>query len=239
MNTNYDVIVIGGGMAGASIAAQLSRELRVLVLEREGQPGYHSTGRSAAIFSEIYGNASIRALSRGSREFLFHPPADFAEVSLVAPRGSLYFAKADQLDRLREYADNPEVAAVTRSVSAAEACALSPLLRKEYVAAGLYEPAAADLDVHALLNGYVRLLRRHDGRLQGDAEVLDLERISDRWRVHTRAGDFQAPIVVNAAGAWVDLIAGMAGAATIGIQPLRRSAALVDAPGNSKSLRGR
>ncbi|MGH8042424.1 MAG: NAD(P)/FAD-dependent oxidoreductase [Rudaea sp.] len=232
VSANFDVIVIGGGMAGASVAARLSREVRVLVLERESQPGYHATGRSAAIFSEIYGNAPIRALSRASRDFFLRPPEDFADAPLVSPRGSLYVANADQLERLHAHAQSPGVAAAARLVTASEVRALSPLLREDYVAAGLYEPAASDLDVHALLNGYLRQLRQHGGRLQGDAEVLELQRVGDHWRLHTPAGDFQAPIVINAAGAWVDRIAALAGAEAIGIQPLRRSAALVDAPPN-------
>jgi D-arginine dehydrogenase len=228
--TNLDVVIIGGGIAGASVAAQLSREARVAMLERESQPGYHTTGRSAAIFSEIYGNASIRALSRASRSFLFDPPAGFSDAPLVGTRGSLFVARTDQVERLDALAALSEVAGATRRLSAIEACALSPMLRETYVHAALHEPAASDMDVHALLHGYLRRMRHDGGQLVTDAEVLSLDRDRGRWYTHTSNGDFSASIIVNAAGAWADDIAALAGAASIDIEPLRRTAALVDAP---------
>src|SRR4051812_38039450 len=93
--TVLDFIVVGAGIAGASVAAELSRQARVCVVERESQPGYHSTGRSATLFSEIYGNGTIRGLSRASRRFLFEPPTGFSENALVRPRGALYYAAAE------------------------------------------------------------------------------------------------------------------------------------------------
>jgi len=232
--TFHDAIVIGGGIAGASVAAQLSSEMRVAVLERESQPGYHATGRSAAIFSEIYGNAAIRALSRASRAFFFDPPDGFSDVPLVGKRGSLYVARADQLERLNAFAAMPEIAEATMRLSAREARLCSPLLREDYVCAALHEPAASDMDVHALLHGYLRRLRVHGGRLFTDTEVLALEYAGGNWRIHTSAGDFRTRILVNAAGAWADRIAAMAGAAPIGIRPLRRTAAMVDAPAGAR-----
>ncbi|MGH8191055.1 MAG: NAD(P)/FAD-dependent oxidoreductase [Rhodanobacteraceae bacterium] len=228
--TTLDVVIIGAGIGGASVAAQLSRDVHVAVLERESQPGYHTTGRSAAIFSEIYGNAPIRALSRASRAFFFDPPEGFSETPLVGKRGSLFVARADQVDRLDTFAALPEVAAATKRLSANEARTLSPMLRTDYVYGALHEPAASDMDVHALLHGYLRLMRHRGGKLITDAAVLGLDYENDGWRIHTSAGDFHAPIVVNAAGAWVDRIAGLAGTAPISIKPLRRTAALVDAP---------
>lgn len=232
--TELDVIVIGGGIAGASVAAQLSRDVRVAVLEREDQPGYHTTGRSAAIFSEIYGNAPIRALSRASRPFFFDPPADFSDAPLVGKRGSLFIARADQVDRLDAFAALPEVAGATQRLSVKQACVICPMLRESHLGAALFEPAACDMDVHALLHGYLRQIRHQGGTLITSAAVLSLDRAGSDWQVHTSAGDFHAPIVVNAAGAWVDRIAAMAGAAPVGIEPLRRTAALVDAPAGSR-----
>lgn len=228
--TDLDAVIIGAGIAGASVAAQLSRDLHVAVLEQESQPGYHTTGRSAAIFSEIYGNAPIRALSRASHAFFFDPPRGFSETPLIGKRGALYVARVEQVDRLDALAALPEVAGATKRLSANEASALSPMLREGYVRAALHEPAASDLDVHALLHGYLRQMRQHGGRLITDAAVLGLDNMGDGWRVHSSAGDFRTPIVVNAAGAWVDRIAALAGAAPIGIEPLRRTAALVDVP---------
>ncbi len=228
--TDLDVIIIGAGIAGASVASQLACGARVAVLEQESQPGYHTTGRSAAIFSEVYGNAQIRALSRASRAFFFDPPEGFCEVPLVGKRGSLFIARADQINQFETFGALPEVVGATRRLSAKEACVLSPALREDYVVAALHEPAASDMDVHALLHGYLRRMRQHGGKLVTDAPVLGLARVGDHWRVHTAAGDFNAPVVVNASGAWVDRIAALAGAEPIWIEPLRRTAALVDAP---------
>jgi D-arginine dehydrogenase len=236
-DTLFDVAVIGGGIAGAAAAAHLASHARVLVLERETQPGYHATGRSAALFSEIYGNASIRALTRASRAFLFAPPAGFAESPLVSSRGALYVANAGQLDALDAFASLPDVAAGTRRIDAHEARLFSPALREDYVAAAVYEPDAQDVDVHALHQGYLRWLRERGGRLMNNAGVNAIRRQDDAWTITTEAGVFHARLLVNAAGAWVDEIAALAGAAPIGIQPLRRTAFMVDAPTGSDSDR--
>jgi len=236
-NGVFDIAVIGGGIAGAAAAANLALHASVLVLERESQPGYHATGRSAALFSEIYGNASIRALTRASRAFFLEPPAGFAESALVSPRGALYVANAGQGEALNAFASLPDVAAGTRRVDAIEARALSPALREDYVAAGVYEPDAQDVDVHALHQGYLRWLRERGGKLVNGAGVTSLERNDDVWTIGTHAGDFHARLVINAAGAWADEIGGLAGAAPIGIQPLRRTACMVDAPVGSDSDR--
>src|SRR5271155_4889621 len=138
--TQTDIIVIGAGIAGASVAAHLAETHRVILIEREDRPGYHSTGRSAALFTEIYGNASIRALTRASRKFLFEPPAGFAEGPLTRPRGCLYIATRTQLGSLRDFAALPDVAPATRALEVHEALVLCPLLRESYVAAALLEP---------------------------------------------------------------------------------------------------
>lgn len=233
----FDVAIIGGGIAGAAAAAHLAPHARVLLLERESQPGYHATGRSAALFSEIYGNASIRALTRASRAFLFTPPAGFAEASLVSARGALYVAHAGQLDALEAFASLPDVAAGTRRIDAHDARSFSPGLREEYVAAAVYEPDAQDVDVHALHQGYLRWLRERGGRLVNNAGVNAIERKDDAWTITTEAGVFRARLLVNAAGAWADEIATLAGAAPMGIRPLRRTAFMVDAPAGSDSDR--
>ncbi|PMQ10085.1 FAD-binding oxidoreductase [Janthinobacterium sp. AD80] len=228
--THYDVAVIGGGMAGAALAANLAGELKVLVLERESQPGYHATGRSAALFSAIYGSAAIRALSRASRAFLFDPPAGFCETPLLTPRGVLYIAHAGQVAALQAFAALPDVAAGTRMVSVEQAMQLSPCLRPGYLAAALYEQDACDMDVHALHQGYLRALRTQGGRVLCDASVSALRRADAAWHITTGAGTFSASTIVNAAGAWVDEVAQLAGAAPIGIMPLKRSACIAELP---------
>jgi len=225
-----DVIVIGAGIAGASVAAHLAEARRVVLIEREDRAGYHSTGRSAALFTEIYGNTVIRALTRASRNFLFDPPAGFAEGPLTRPRGCLYIASQSQLEVLQTFASLPDVAPATRSLEVHEAYSLCPILREGYVAAALYEPDSADIDVSALHQGYLRLFRRRSGQLVTSAPVEALERGAAGWTVHAARERFTAPVLVNAAGAWADEVAALAGLTRVGLQPRRRTAVLVDAP---------
>lgn len=229
---DFDIIVIGAGIAGSSAAGLLSETRRVLLLEREEQPGYHSTGRSGAIFTEIYGSATVRALSRASRSFLFNPAPDFSTTALVQPRGAMFVARQDQMGDLEAFASHRDIEAATRWLNPDETCELSPLLRRDYVAAGVYEPAAMDVEVHSLQQSYLRLLTKGGGRLITGADVFGLARINGRWTVDTPKGVFSAPILINAAGAWADQIARLANVAPIGLVPCRRTAILVDAPDN-------
>jgi D-arginine dehydrogenase len=229
--SEFDIIVIGAGIAGTSAAARLAAEnRRVLVLERESQPGYHSTGRSAALFSEIYGAEPVRALSRASHDHFYAPPPGFCETPLVKRRGALHVASADQLPALEAFAALPDVAAATRRLTRAEAIAICPMLREEAVAAAVFEPDAADVDVHALHQGYLRMLRQHGGQLLTDRPVESLVRDRDQWILTSGEDHFSAPVIINAAGAWADVVGGFAGAGPIGLQPMRRTALLVEPP---------
>lgn len=223
--TSADYLIIGGGIAGAAIGYWLAPHARVIILEGESQPGYHSTGRSAALFFESYGPPQVRALTCASRAFFDHPPAGFTDHPILSPRGALMVAGEGQEALL------DETDAVVRSVSknarrldAAQACELVPALRRERVIGAAYEPDAADMDVHALHQGYLRGHRAPGGQVQCDAPVTAMEYTGKHWRVSAGAQVFEAPIVVNAAGAWCDVIAAMAGAAPIGLVPKRRSA---------------
>jgi D-arginine dehydrogenase len=224
-DTKADYIIIGAGIAGASIAYFLAPHAKVIVLERESQPGYHSTGRSAALFMESYGPPQVRALTCASRAFLENPPPGFTDHPILSPRGALAVAASGQSDLLDEHD------AVVRSVSdqvqrldAAQACALVPVLRKEHVLGAVYEPDAADIDVHALQQGYLRGVRAAGGMVRCDAEVSAMEYRGGAWRVTAGGQVFEAPVVVNAAGAWCDFIAALAGAQPVGLVPMRRSA---------------
>jgi D-arginine dehydrogenase len=226
----FDVIVIGAGIAGASAAAPLALTHRVALLERESHPGYHSTGRSAALFSETYGNAPVRLLSRASRDFFFAPPEGFSDYPLVTPRGALHIARSDQTAHLDALLAMPGVAESAHALDAEEVARLAPLLRPGYALAGVHEPNARDVDVHALHQGFLRQIRAAGGAIVTDAACLALERAPFGWRIATAAGDFEARIVVNAAGAWADEIAGLAGLSPLGVTPCRRTALLVEAP---------
>ena len=225
-----DVIVVGAGIAGASVAAHLAPRARVAILEREDQPGYHTTGRSAALFSAIYGNAVVRALTRASRAILFEPPAGFSPTPLVRPRATMYFAREDQLAALERFRADADIRAATRRLSAQEAAAHLPVFRPGYLAGAALEELSADIDVHALHQGFLRLARDHGARLHRTAPVQALRRAGARWCVETRAGAIAAPVVINAAGAWGDELARLAGAAPLGLQPLRRTALIIAPP---------
>jgi len=225
-----DIIVIGAGIAGASVAAHLAETHRVILTESEERPGYHSTGRSAALFTEIYGNSLVRALTRASRAFLFAPPPSFSEIPLTRSRGCLYIATTRQLRSLQEFAALPDIAPATRPLSAADARNLCPVLREDYVAGALLEPDSSDIDVHALHHGYLRLFKSRKGLVLNNAPVHALERAGEGWTVRAGAQLLTARIIVNAAGAWADEVAALAGIARIGLVPFRRTAVLIDPP---------
>ncbi|MDF2096244.1 NAD(P)/FAD-dependent oxidoreductase [Aquibaculum arenosum] len=235
MSESYDIIVVGAGIAGASAAARLAADARVLLLEREEQPGYHSTGRSAAMYIVNYGPPDVRALSIAGREFFLGPPEGFADTPLVSPRGVLMLAHPGQ-----EAILDKELAASVgmEAISPETARELVPLLRPEAVAAAGYESDAQDIDVAALHQGFLRLFRARGGQMQLRAPLDSAKRKSGVWEVTTPAGTFEAPILINAAGAWADLTAEAAGVRPLGIQPKRRTALIIDgAPGEPGSAR--
>lgn len=222
----HDFILIGAGIAAASTGHFLAPHGRCVMLERESQPGYHSTGRSAAQFIATYGTPQVRALSRASEPFFQHPPEGFASAPLLTPRGLLTVAGADEMHHLHEAWDVLKaISPRGRWLGADEALAMVPALRSEKVSAAILEPDSFDMDVHAIHQGYLRGFRRAGGELVTDAEVTAIERVGDLWRVRTAAGgEYTAPVLINAAGAWCDAIAALAGVAPIGLVPKRRTA---------------
>jgi D-arginine dehydrogenase len=226
-----DFLVIGGGVAGASAAFFLAEHGRVTLVERESACGYHTTGRSAALYTEAYGNAAIRALTVASRPFFENPPAGFSEHPLLLPRGEMIVApKGDDALIERAFAEGTRFAPMMREVAGEEALALCPALDRDWLGRALYNPASMDMDVHAIHNGYLKGLRARGGTLMTDAELLALERRQGAWQLSTRAGAVSAPVVINAAGAWADEVGRMAGAHPIGLVPKRRTAFTFDPP---------
>ena len=226
-----DFLIIGGGIAAASVGHWLAPHGSVVLLERESQPGYHSTGRSAALFMESYGTPQVRALTKASRAFFDHPPAGFTGHPLLSPRGALVVAAPGQEAQLEQWWEVlRSVTPRARRLDAAGACALVPVLRADKVAGAVFEPDAADMDVHAIHQGYLRGLRHAGGSVVCDAEVTSLEQRGDVWQVLAGGKLYEAPVVLNAAGAWADLIARMAGVAPLGLQPRRRSAFIFAPP---------
>ena len=229
--TNCEFLVVGAGMAGASAAYELAALGSVILIEREDMPGYHTTGRSAAVFTEAYGNRAIRGITAASRAFYDSPPEGFGSDPLLTPRGALFVGRADQQVTLQQHYDDchalvPSVALV----DGLEVCRLVPIMRPDYAAGGVHEPDAMGIDVNALHQGYLRGLKARGGVLVTNAELTNLSLSGDIWKADTRAGFYQAPVVVNAAGAWCDLVGELAGARPIGLVPKRRTAFIFDAP---------
>ena len=220
-----DFIVIGGGIAGASVAYFLAPHGRVVLLERESQPGYHSTGRSAAMYMASYGNAQVRALTRASLAFLQRPPPGFCEVPLLTPRGAMVAASAEQAPQLEALAaELAQVGSNAQRLTAAQVAEKVPVVRADRVVAALYEPDAYDMDVHALHQGFLRGLKRAGGSVVCGAEVKAMRHDGSAWTITASCGAWAAPVVLNAAGAWADRVAALAGVRPIGLVPKRRSA---------------
>jgi D-arginine dehydrogenase len=227
-----DFIIIGGGIAGASTGFWLSHQAKVIVLERESHPAYHSTGRSAALYTAAYGTPQVRALTQASRDFFDAPPAGFCEHPLLTPRGEMTVDfTGDPAELNNQYLSAKATVPEMQLLSADEACARLPILRREKVHGAIYDPTASDIDTDALHQGYLRGIRRNKGEVITDTEVLSLTRDADGvWQVTTNGQTFSAPVIINAAGAWADKIGALAGARPLGLQPKRRAAFIFAGP---------
>lgn len=221
-----DVIVVGAGIAGATAGAHLAADHKVALIEAEEAAGYHTTGRSAALWILNYGPPDVRVLTGLSRPFFESPPEGFAETPLMAHRPVLNIATADSL---AQYDRMMQIGTGLRELSAEEARALVPALRPGHVARAAIEDDTFDMDVAALHQGFLRQLRARGGRLALRARSMRIERKAGVWEVEVTGGEvLRAPILVNAAGAWGDVVAGQAGLAPLGLQPKRRTGVIIN-----------
>lgn len=222
--SDYDVIVVGAGMAGASLSANLAaNRQRVLMLESEDQPGYHSTGRSAALWHESYGGAGVQPLTTASGPFLADPPQDFHEGSFLTERGALNIASPDQHDLLTALDD--EFAGTGIAMERVGRSAMEehvPGLLDGWSEA-IWEPDCADIDVGALHGAYLRKCRREGAEIATRAPLERARWQDGVWQVESPAGNWTAPLLVDAAGAWADEVARRCGVESIGIRPYRRT----------------
>jgi D-arginine dehydrogenase len=219
----YDVAIIGAGMAGASLAAELAANMSVLLLEAESQPGYHATGRSAAFWHETYGGPNVQPLSKASHTWLSSPPAELGVGTFLSPRGAITLCRAEDRNKLEafaaSYVDN---GLKFERLDRAGLDLYCPGLRAEWTD-GLREPDCADIDVAGVHQSYLRLAARGDVVLRCSAGLLSAQRDAEGWLLETRDGQYAAGLLVDAAGAWADEVAALAGVKPIGISPFRRT----------------
>lgn len=222
-----DILIIGAGIAGVGAAAALADTHRVVIVERESQPGYHSTGRSAAIFIPNYGNDVIRGLNRASAPLFHDRDIRFFPEPLLTQRGSLTVADDDGVEACEEFVRN---GTDVQAISVDRALSMLPILSRDYVRAAAYQEDAQDIDVNALHQGWLRKASSQGVKFFTNTEVISAKRIAGAWQVETSDKVFSARIIVNAAGAWADQAAAIFGAKPLGLTPLRRSIAVLPAP---------
>jgi D-arginine dehydrogenase len=228
MDTKIDIIVIGAGIAGAGIAAHLAETKRVLILEMEDRPGFHTTGRSAATYEPNYGPPPMLAFTRASHDFFLDPPQGFTDGPLLVPRASLFFEAEGQDAFTEKFLAS---GSGLDELSEAQALKHFPILRKGYAKRIFLDPNTGDLDVDLLHRGYLKLFKSRGGQLFNNAAAETIERVGSHWRVTTAQGVFESEILVNAAGAWGDVVAVKAGVKPVGLQPKRRSIGVIPMDG--------
>jgi len=213
--TDFDVIIVGGGIAGASLGAEIAGKRRTLIVEAEEQCGYHSTGRSAAFFLESYGGPIVSQVSAASGEFLANPPADFSERGFLHRRGAIHLSEG-------EWPEVPPEVTAWR-IDREELEKIVPGLRPRWIKA-LFEPGCADIDVAALHAAFLRQFKRKGGSLRTGARVASGRYDRKQWTIVLADGEeLAAPVLVDAAGAWADSVAQTCGVAPLGIAPKRRT----------------
>jgi D-arginine dehydrogenase len=225
-----DILIVGGGIAGLSAAAALAKHAKVIVLEAEDQVGFHSSGRSATMLHYFLGDRLVRELTLASRGFIENPSEGFADTPLGHAMPVLIFGRESELEALTALESEISQFAELDRLDASGVHELCPLLKGDTVA-GLADRAAIRLDPHALLQGNLRALRRHGGALVTSARVAAIHRSEGAWTATTETGEtHSAPILINAAGAWADRIATLAGLRPVGLRPLRRTIITFDVP---------
>ena len=229
------IVVIGAGIAGASIAAELAGSVSVDLVEMESQPGYHTTGRSAALYAPSYGPQVVRVLTKASLPFFSQLNPTFWLNRVLLPRGAMFIAtKGQEASLQRLYADmgpNPDVTLISRE----EALMRCSILREDYVSGAMLDVGAMDMDVSALHQGYLKRFKRANGSFWPNARVEQIQRKGNGWLVSTATQEFFADVVVNAAGAWASHIGKLVGASPIPLTPKRRTAMTIDSPSGTDS----
>ncbi|WP_374384725.1 NAD(P)/FAD-dependent oxidoreductase [Dongia sp.] len=228
MSNSSDFLVIGAGVSGAAVGAELAEIGSVTLLEMEERPGYHSSGRSAALYTPNYGPAVVRAIIGASAEFYRQPMEGFTDHALLTPRQAMSFVPAGSEAKIDEFIAAATPATPLQEISVDQACKLAPLLKREAVARAVLDPHVMDMDAGAIHQGFLKLFKHRGGRTFTDRRVTALERTAGRWHAESSSGErFDARIVINAGGAWADEIGQLAGLKPINLTPMRRTAIII------------
>ncbi len=221
--SSIDVLIVGAGIGGASLAASLAPHRRVLLIEAEAMPGYHATGRSAAFWHETYGGPAIQPLSKASFDLLRDPPADFSERGFLSPRAAFNLGRRDEAAIVDEFTAGFAAKGVDiQRMSGVEVARIVPGIRPDWSEAA-YEGACSDIDVGALHVAFLRMAKRAGAQLATSATLTSARRTASGWEVQVGTDMLHANVIVNAAGAWADTVAVRCGARPLGIQPYRRT----------------
>src|SRR5262245_11512249 len=230
MTTDCDFLVIGAGVSGAAAAWELAALGSTILLEMEDQPGYHSSGRSAALYTPNYGPAAVRQICQAAGVFFNAPPPGFTDHPLLTPRGALTLGIDDPEHAIDGMLKDAPPEHPLHEISLAVESVLCPVIRPGVFRRAIYEPGVKDMDAASIHQGYLRGFKASGGQLAVSSTVTALERSGGQWTAVTPTGRFRAPIIVNAAGAWADRIGALAGVAKIGLQPCLRTVILVEVP---------
>lgn len=228
-----DFVVIGGGIAGVAASAFLAPHGEVTLLEMESSLAYHTTGRSAALFTINYGGSGSRPLAHAAQSFFDNPPDGAADGPLLDERGNLWVARPDQMEHLRQIADEGSTSgAGSELIEVDDVMKLAPMMNPDLLGGGIHEPSAKDIDVAGLHQAFVRIMRRNDANIRTNAPAISITKATSGWHVKTPDDEIDCEFVVNAAGAWGDQVATLAGIEPIGLEPMRRTAFMV--PGSAE-----
>ena len=223
----YDFLVVGAGIAGASVAAHLAETHSVLLVDMEERAGYHTTSRSAASYEPNYGPLPMLALTRASHDFFMMPPRGFTDAPLFTPRGSLFLEAEGQADRT-EYLLSKSKGLTELGI--AQTRELFPVLKPDYAKRSFLDGMTGDIDVDLLHRGYLRMLKERGGKLLLSSPLVSTKYSGGQWAVRCGSTDISATVIVNAAGAWGDVVAKLCGATPVGLIPKRRSIGVIAMP---------
>jgi D-arginine dehydrogenase len=223
----YDIAIIGAGIAGASVAAELDPRLSVVLIEAEDQPGYHATGRSVAFWEECYGGPDIQPLTSASGPFLARPDPSFAEASFLKPRGVLYIGEETDCTSLEAFYTQFTLQGVHLELLGQAAVAAKVPGLKPNWPLGVYGRDCSDIDVSALHQAYLRRASRSGVVMLLRSRVASIGQTGGIWSLAAGKKTIQSRLIVNAGGAWADHVATMAGVAPVGHQSYRRTVAQI------------